>query len=134
DLWEKFVCNCALNAISALGQKTYGEIGEHPEAWRAVETVISEVLEIAHASDITPSNMGDATLASAAVRKLTQQIAGAYSSTAQDLNRKKRTEIDSLNGFIARRGLELGIPTPVNQTLYSLIKVAEGNSLCGSKG
>jgi 2-dehydropantoate 2-reductase len=40
--------------------------------------------------------------------------------------RGKRTEIDSLNGYIARRGAELGVPTPVHQALYTLVKLAEG--------
>lgn len=40
--------------------------------------------------------------ATATVRKLARQITGAYSSTDQDLRRNKRTEIDSLNGYIAR--------------------------------
>jgi 2-dehydropantoate 2-reductase len=48
-----------------------------------------------------------------------------YASTSQDLERGKRTEIDSLNGFIVRRGTELGVPTPVNQTLLALVKLRE---------
>jgi 2-dehydropantoate 2-reductase len=55
-------------------------------------------------------------------------MAETYSSTAQDMQRGKRTEIDSLNGFIARRGAELGVPTPVNQAMYALVKLAEGRS------
>ena len=39
--------------------------------------------------------------------------------------RGKRTEIDSLNGYISRRGAELGVPTPVNHALYALVKLAE---------
>jgi 2-dehydropantoate 2-reductase len=49
----------------------------------------------------------------------------AVSSTAQDIARGKPTEIDSLNGFLVRRGAELGVPTPVNQTLHSLVKLLE---------
>jgi 2-dehydropantoate 2-reductase len=52
-------------------------------------------------------------------------MAGQLSSTGQDLNRGKKTEIDSLNGFISRRGGELGVPTPVNHTLYTLVKLLE---------
>jgi 2-dehydropantoate 2-reductase len=52
----------------------------------------------------------------------------AFSSTAQDLNLGKRTEIDSLNGFITRRGAQLGVPTPVNHALYTLVKLAEGRA------
>ncbi len=128
NLWEKFTCNCALNAISALCQRTYGEIGEQPDSWKLAETVIQETLQIASAQGIIPSNMNDLRKATATVRKLTRQISGAYSSMAQDLRRKKHTEIDSLNGFIARRGREFGITVPVNQTLYSLVKLAEAQN------
>jgi 2-dehydropantoate 2-reductase len=49
----------------------------------------------------------------------------ATSSTAQDLARGKRTEIDSLNGYVVRRGKELGIATPVSFTLSALVKLLE---------
>jgi 2-dehydropantoate 2-reductase len=52
-------------------------------------------------------------------------MAGALSSTAQDIGRGKCTEIDSLNGYISRRGAALGVPTPVNFALYSLVKLLE---------
>jgi len=55
-------------------------------------------------------------------------MAEALSSTAQDMNRGKRTEIDSLNGYVWRRGAELGVRTPVNQALYALVKLAEGRA------
>jgi 2-dehydropantoate 2-reductase len=42
--------------------------------------------------------------------------------------RGKRTEIDSLNGYIARRGTDLGVLTPVNHALYTLVKLAENRS------
>jgi 2-dehydropantoate 2-reductase len=47
------------------------------------------------------------------------------SSTAQDMARLKPSEIDHLNGFIVRRGKEPGIPTPINQTLFALVKLVE---------
>jgi len=58
--------------------------------------------------------------------KLSAQMSHATSSTAQDLARGKRTEIASLNGYVARRGAELGVAAPVNQALYALVKLAEG--------
>ncbi len=39
--------------------------------------------------------------------------------------RRKPSEIDHLNGFVARRGRELGVDVPVNQTLYALVKLVE---------
>ena len=53
----------------------------------------------------------------------------ATSSTAQDISRGRRTEIDHLNGTIARLGDRLGIPTPVNRTLYALVKLIEESSV-----
>ena len=47
------------------------------------------------------------------------------SSTAQDLVRGKRTEIDYLNGLIVRRGEALGIATPANRVLWALVKLLE---------
>jgi 2-dehydropantoate 2-reductase len=41
------------------------------------------------------------------------------------LARGKRTEIESLNGYIVRRGAELGVPTPNNFALYALVKLIE---------
>jgi 2-dehydropantoate 2-reductase len=47
------------------------------------------------------------------------------SSTAQDLARGKPSEIDFLNGYIVRKGAELGIPTPTNHALQVMVKLAE---------
>ena len=57
--------------------------------------------------------------------KITETMADATSSMAQDLERGKRTEIDSLNGYVVRRGAAFGISTPVNQTLHALVKLLE---------
>ena len=54
-------------------------------------------------------------------------IRDRYSSTAQDLARGKRTEIDYLNGLIVRRGEAHGIVTPANRVLWSLVKLLESN-------
>jgi 2-dehydropantoate 2-reductase len=49
----------------------------------------------------------------------------AMSSTAQDLSRGKRTEIDAFNGTVSRLGEKLGVATPVNRTLHALVKLLE---------
>ena len=57
--------------------------------------------------------------------RIAASMPGQVSSTAQDLARGKPTEIDHLNGFVARRGAALGVATPVNQALHALVKLAE---------
>jgi 2-dehydropantoate 2-reductase len=128
DLWTKLIWNCALNAISALGKVKYGKIATSDDARKVVETAVYEVLAVAHAAGIHPPGLEDPMAALAGAFKITTQMAEAFSSTAQDMNRGKRTEIDSLNGYVSRRGAELGVPTPVNHALYTLVKLAEGRS------
>mgnify|MGYP001271666434 FL=1 len=53
-------------------------------------------------------------------------MAQATSSTAQDLAAGRPTEIDSLNGYVARRARELHVAAPVNQALQALVRLAEG--------
>jgi len=125
ELWTKFIANCALNAISALSRAKYGRIAADPETWRLVEGTVVEVLEVAKASGVHLGPLAEPQQAFALARKIATQIPEALSSTCQDLMRGKRTEIDSLNGFIARRGVHLGIPTPMNHALWSLVKLSE---------
>ena len=128
ELWTKLIWNCALNAISALGRAKYGQIAASADARKVVETVVNEVLAVARAADVHPPGLEDPKAAIEGAFKIATQMAEALSSTAQDMNRGKRTEIDSLNGYISRRGVELGVPTPVNHALYALTKLAEGRS------
>ena len=128
ELWTKLIWNCALNAVSALGRAKYGQIGASPDARKVLESLVDEVLAVARAANVHLPGLEDPKAAYAGAFRIATQMAETYSSTAQDMQRGKRTEIDSLNGFIARRGAELGVPTPVNQAMYALVKLAEGRS------
>jgi 2-dehydropantoate 2-reductase len=125
ELWTKLVWNCALNALSALGKVTYGEIIASADAKQLLEGTVYEVLAVAKAAGIKPPGLEDPQVALAGAYKIAEQMAATRSSTAQDMMRGKKTEIDSLNGFIARKGRELGVPTPLNHALFTLVKLAE---------
>lgn len=125
ELWIKLVLNCALNAISALGQARYGRIAESEDARKLLESVVREVLAVATAAGIVVPGLDTVEQAMQAVVKLATAMRQVWSSTAQDIGRGKLTEIDSLNGYIARRGTSLGVATPVNQTLATLVRLLE---------
>jgi 2-dehydropantoate 2-reductase len=125
ELWTKLVWNCALNALSALGKVTYGEILASADAKQLVETTVHEVLAVAKASGVQPAGLEDPRAALIGAYKVAESMAATRSSTAQDMMRNKKTEIDSLNGFIVRRARELNIPVPVNHALFTLVKLAE---------
>jgi 2-dehydropantoate 2-reductase len=128
ELWTKLTWNCALNAISALGHARYGEIAASTEAKKIVANLVTEFLAVARAAKIHLPDFENPDNAINGAYKVAETLSTVFSSTAQDLQRGKRTEIDSLNGYIARRGVELNVPTPVNQALATLVKLAESKS------
>ncbi|MGB7844735.1 MAG: 2-dehydropantoate 2-reductase [Candidatus Acidiferrum sp.] len=125
ELWTKLIWNCALNAVSALGRVTYGEIIASGDAKQLIEALVHETLHVARAKGVHPPGLEDPRAAIAGSFKIAEQMSGTRSSTAQDLARGKRTEIDSLNGHVVRVGAQLGVPTPVNHALYTLVKLYE---------
>ncbi|NMG32089.1 ketopantoate reductase family protein [Aromatoleum evansii] len=119
-LWAKLILNCAYNALSAITQLPYGRLVAGDAVEDVMRDAVQECLDLAWAEGITVP--GDCW---AAVQRIAQTMPMQFSSTAQDLARGKRSEIDHLNGFVLRRGKELGVATPVNRVLYSLVKLLE---------
>jgi 2-dehydropantoate 2-reductase len=119
-LWAKLILNCAYNALSAITQLPYGQLVKGAEVTAAMRDVVDECLAVAKADHVTIPGDIDA-----AVRKIAETVPGQYSSTAQDLARGKRTEIDHLNGLILRRGEALGVATPANRLLHAIVKLME---------
>jgi 2-dehydropantoate 2-reductase len=121
ELWLKMIINCAYNAISALGRAQYHRVGGNRWTRELMIMVTKEALEVARAAGV---QLPDVDMVET-VLKISESMANATSSTAQDLARGKPTEIDSLNGYLVRRGAEVGVPTPINQTLHALVKLLE---------
>jgi 2-dehydropantoate 2-reductase len=120
-LWTKLTINAAFNAISALANTTYGHMAASAPVRAVMEDAVREVVAVARADHVAL----DADGLIAAAWKLAAAMAQQYSSTAQDMQRGKPTEIDALNGYVAQRGVQLGVPTPVNRTLHALVKLRE---------
>lgn len=119
-LWLKLILNCAYNALSAVTQLPYGKIVQGQGVAEVIRQLVAECRAVAAADGVTLPGDVDA-----AVQKIADTMPQQYSSTAQDIARGKPTEIDHLNGFIARRGQALGVPTPVNLTMHTLVKLVE---------
>ena len=120
-LWAKLVLNCAYNALSAVSQLPYGELVQGTGVTDVIRDVVAECLAVAKAEGVVIPGDVDA-----AVRGIAQSMPSQYSSTAQDLARGKRSEIDHLNGLVVRRGEALGVPTPANRVLFVMVKLLEG--------
>ena len=121
DLWTKLTANCAYNAISALAQLRYRHLVADEGSREVMRMVTDENAAVAQADGVpvTVEALADA------VRRIAEVMPEALSSTAQDLQLGRPTEIGDLNGFVVRRGLALGVPTPVNRTLQALVGLVE---------
>jgi 2-dehydropantoate 2-reductase len=123
ELWIKLITNCVYNALSAVAQLPYGPLFKVEGVTDVAEDVIGECLAVAGALGISiPAGINDTVLA------LADTMPEQYSSTAQDLARGKATEIDYLNGYVVRKGAELGILTPVNLALQVMVKLREAHN------
>ena len=124
SLWAKLILNCAYNAVSAIAQLPYGRMVQGEGVRGVMRDVVAECLAVASAEGVQVQ--GDV---HAAVAGLAGSMPSQSSSTAQDLARGKRTEIDYLNGLLVRRGEALGIATPANRALWAMVKLIESKSV-----
>lgn len=119
-LWSKLILNCAWNALSAITQAPYGTLWQAEGVQPVMRDVVAECLAVAAAEGIViPED------AWGNIVRIAETMPAQMSSTAQDLARKKRSEIDHLNGYVVRKGSAGGIATPVNRSLHTLVKVME---------
>ena len=121
-LWAKLIMNCAYNALSALTQLPYGRLVQGEGVVASMTDVVRECVAVAGAAGVRVApDIFDS------VMVLSVAMADQRSSTAQDLARGRPSEIDHLNGYVVRKGAELGVPTPANRMLHTLVKLAERN-------
>lgn len=119
-LWVKLILNCACNALSAIGQVSYGRLLAVDSVVELMHAAVRECVAVAHADGVSiPADIG------ATVIALARSMPDQRSSTAQDLARGRRTEIDHLNGVVVQRARVHGIPTPVNQALQAVVHLLE---------
>lgn len=120
SLWMKLTVNCVYNALSAITQMPYGKITAEDGVEDLMRDVIHECDAVGTAEGLRLSEQDVE-----GILGLARTMPGQYSSMAQDLSRGNRTEIDHMNGYIVRKGRELGLATPVNRTLALVVKLLE---------
>ncbi|MEW6248175.1 MAG: 2-dehydropantoate 2-reductase [Nitrospirota bacterium] len=115
--WEKMCWNCVFNPLTVIINDRVAKALEHPEMLDVIRHIVGEVAAVSAGCKVTLApDMADR------VVKWTQEIRDIHTSMYDDWKAGRRTEIDYLNGYVARRGRELGIPTPLNDALTAMIK------------
>jgi 2-dehydropantoate 2-reductase len=122
--WRKVIFNAATNPIGALTGLTHGRVCEDPALRRLVSGLVDEGKAVAEAQEIDLDADPEELIDYAARPDV------AYdhkASMLQDVEARRETEIDYLNGGIARFGREHGVPTPLNDAVTALVKGLEAS-------
>jgi 2-dehydropantoate 2-reductase len=120
--WRKLIFNAATNPVGALTGLTHGRVCEDPALRRLVSGLVDEGKAVAAAQQIVLDADPEELIDHAAKPEV------AYdhkASMLQDVEARRETEIDYLNGGIARFGREHGVPTPLNEAILALVKGLE---------
>jgi len=119
-LWNKLLWNCGFNAITALTRRFAKDIAADEDSARWVQSAMQETMEVAAGCDVI--------LEADAIEQhifLTMKAGDVKTSMWQDLEHKRPTEIEVMNGFVAAKAKALELSAPVNDMLASLIRAAE---------
>jgi 2-dehydropantoate 2-reductase len=122
--WRKVIFNASTNPIGALTGLTHGRVCERPDLRALVTSLVDEGKAVAAAQGITLDADPEDLIDHAAKPEVAY---GHKASMLQDVEARRQTEIDFLNGGIARFGRELGVPTPSHDTITALIKGVEAS-------
>jgi 2-dehydropantoate 2-reductase len=120
-LWWKLMINVGINQASAVMRAPYGVFQSSPEARALVDTLMREVIVIAERIGVNLVE-GDVDNWSAVLKTLSPK---GKTSMLQDIEAGRKTEVEVFAGKVVELGRKHGIPTPVNQTLLTIINVLE---------
>jgi 2-dehydropantoate 2-reductase len=122
--WRKVIFNAATNPMGALTGLTHGRLCERPDLRAVVTGLVEEGKAVAAAQGIELDADPEELIDHAARPDVAY---GHKASMLQDVEARRPTEVDYLNGGIARFGRELGVPTPLHDTITALIKGVEAS-------
>lgn len=122
--WRKVIFNAATNPVGALTGLSHGRVCERPDLRSVVSALVDEGKAVAAAQgivlDADPEDLVD--------HAAKPEVAYDHkASMLQDVEARRATEIDFLNGGIGRFGRELGVPTPRNDAITQLVKALEAS-------
>jgi 2-dehydropantoate 2-reductase len=143
ERWAKLTANCMANALAGITGMNSTELRSNPDVFPISVRVASEALTVARTLGVQVEPVGgipaDAYLAAArgvGLEELrskraesSRSVGAGRPSLLQDVLKGRRTEVDYLNGYVVRRGRELGVATPMNEAIVEVTKRLERGEL-----
>jgi 2-dehydropantoate 2-reductase len=115
-IWSKLVLNCALNPLAAIMGLRAGEITRSPHSGALIGQIVDEALAVVAAKGVAlPDPAIKAYILEHAFRRYNKP------SMMQHVEQGRRTEIEALNGALVREARALGVPVPVNETIWRIV-------------
>ncbi len=138
--WTKLVINVSMSGLSAALGCTFGEILDTPKALDTALSLKAETLSVAEKLGIQVDQVNgidpqvfktalenDPDAMRAQLRKFFEPQRSGKPSMLQDLEKGRMTEVESINGFLAKKSQQTGIATPVNDTITEIIRNIQNN-------
>ncbi|KPQ01135.1 2-dehydropantoate 2-reductase [Marinobacter sp. HL-58] len=127
-LWDKLLVNAGINAFTAILNCRNGDILNHRFYLEHIDNLCEEIAAVMNAEDCQP-------LAPHAIRQRIEAVArntaNNTSSMLSDRQQGRTTEIDFINGYIARQGQARGIRVTVNQMLTQQVQQLSADTKAG---
>jgi 2-dehydropantoate 2-reductase len=130
EVWKKLALNCCTLPTSALLRFLANELVAFPSAREQMAMILKEVVAVAHAKGIVL----DRQERWAAITGLLEKAVGGKASMLQDVEAGRQTEIEVINGAIATAGREVGVATPVNDTMVAMVTALQSKYLAAKAG
>jgi 2-dehydropantoate 2-reductase len=122
SVWRKLVANAALNPTTALFRLTTAEVPESPVGRPLADDLARETARVATAAGVPMTEENGVS----AWRDVATRLGATITSMRQDIEAGRPTEIEAINGAVAREGRRLGVDTPVNEAITLLMNAVTG--------
>jgi 2-dehydropantoate 2-reductase len=143
DRWAKLTVNCMANALAGITGMNSAEMRANPDAFCIIVKVAGEALTVGQTLGVQVEPVGGIPAAAYldAARGIGleelrtkwveagQNLGTGRPSLLQDVMKGRRTEVDYLNGYVVRKGREVGVPTPMNEAIVEITRRMEAGEL-----
>lgn len=141
--WSKLLINSAFSGMSAVLGCTFGEAAGAKDSRRVVQCLMKECIDVCFASGIRIEpvqgkdivmlfdyhNSFKKALSFMLIPLAIRKHAKLKASMLQDLEKGKKTEVDSINGSVSQQGRKVGVPTPYNDKVVEIVHRIEAGEL-----
>ncbi len=125
DLWAKMLYNCLLNPLSAILNVPYGKLAEDKHSCEIMNRIAEEIFLVMKKAGYSTYWDSAEEYLDVFYKKLIPPTSAHRSSTLQDIEKGKRTEIDSLTGQVIKIAQSFGLDVPYNRAVFNMVKFLE---------